>query len=53
VELQADEIRTILGCKKQPIWVFAVIDVWSRLWRTVQELDVIEITGRDKASPSA
>src|SRR3990172_4364562 len=32
VELQADEIRTIVGGKKQPIWVFAVIDVWSRLW---------------------
>jgi transposase-like protein len=32
VELQADEIRTIVSCKEQPIWVFAVIDVWSRLW---------------------
>ena len=31
-ELQADEIRTILGGKQQPIWVFASIDVWSRLW---------------------
>jgi IS1 family transposase len=31
-ELQADEIRTIVGGKKQPIWVFATIDVWSRLW---------------------
>jgi transposase-like protein/IS1 family transposase len=32
VELQADEIKTIVGSKEQPIWVFAVIDVWSRLW---------------------
>jgi transposase-like protein/IS1 family transposase len=31
-ELQADEIRTIVGGKGQPVWVFAVIDVWSRLW---------------------
>jgi transposase-like protein len=31
-ELQADEIRTIVGSKRQSIWVFAVIDVWSRLW---------------------
>jgi len=31
-ELQADEIRTIVGSKQQSIWVFAVIDVWSRLW---------------------
>jgi transposase-like protein/IS1 family transposase len=31
-ELQADEIRTIVGIKEQSIWVFAVIDVWSRLW---------------------
>jgi IS1 family transposase len=32
VELQADEIRTIVGSKEQPIWVFVAIDVWSRLW---------------------
>jgi transposase-like protein len=32
VELQADEIRTMVGRKEQSIWVFAVIDVWSRLW---------------------
>jgi transposase-like protein/IS1 family transposase len=31
-ELQADEIRTIVGGKKQPFWIFASIDVWSRLW---------------------
>jgi transposase-like protein/IS1 family transposase len=31
-ELQADEIRTIVGSKQQSIWVFVVIDVWSRLW---------------------
>ena len=31
-ELQADEIRTIVVSKQQPLWAFAVIDVWSRLW---------------------
>jgi IS1 family transposase len=31
-ELQADEIRTIIGGTEQAIWVFVVIDVWSRLW---------------------
>ena len=32
VELQAAEIRTIIGSREQGIWVFVVIDVWSRLW---------------------
>jgi transposase-like protein len=32
VELQADEIRTIVGSREQGVWVFVVIDVWSRLW---------------------
>src|SRR5262245_57191595 len=32
VELQADEVRTIIGGREQAIWVFVVIDVWSRLW---------------------
>lgn len=31
-ELQADEIRTIAGGKVGAVWVFATIDVWSRLW---------------------
>jgi len=31
-ELQADEIRTTVGRKDQPIWIFAVVEVWSRLW---------------------
>ncbi len=31
-ELQADEIRTIAGGKADAVWVFATIDVWSRLW---------------------
>src|SRR5262245_29553627 len=31
-ELQADEIRTIIQGKQQPIWIFAAIEVWSRLW---------------------
>ena len=32
MELQADEIKTIVGSKEEPIWIFAVIEVWSRLW---------------------
>jgi len=31
-ELQADEIRTFAGSKDRPTWVFAAIEVWSRLW---------------------
>ena len=32
-ELQADEIRTIVGGKAQsPVWIFAAIEVGSRLW---------------------
>src|SRR5512136_1702379 len=31
-ELQADEICTIIHDKEQPIWIFAAIEVWSRLW---------------------
>ena len=31
-ELQADEIRTIIHDKEQPVWIFAAIEVWSRLW---------------------
>jgi len=31
-ERHADEIRTIIQGKQQPIWVFAAIEVWSRLW---------------------
>src|SRR5215470_1312113 len=31
-EFQADEIRTITQGKQQPIWIFAAIEVWSRLW---------------------
>src|SRR5262245_52453331 len=31
-EVQADEIRTIVGNKQQSVWVFVTIDVWSRLW---------------------
>ncbi len=32
LELQADEIRTFLGDKKNAVWIFATLDVWSRLW---------------------
>ena len=31
-ELQADEIRTFVGNKKTPSWVFVTIEVWFRLW---------------------
>ncbi len=31
-ELQADEMRTMVGGKQQPIWIFVSIDVWSSLW---------------------
>jgi len=32
VELQLDEMNTLLQSRKQQTWVFASIDVWSRLW---------------------
>ena len=31
-ELQADEIRTFIGAKKQVSWVLTSLEVWSRLW---------------------
>ena len=31
-KLQADEIRTIVGGKDDAVWIFATLDVWSRLW---------------------
>ena len=31
-ELQADEIRSFAGSKDRPTWIFAAIEVWSRLW---------------------
>ena len=32
-ELQADEIRTLVGGHgRPPVWIFAALDVWSRLW---------------------
>jgi hypothetical protein len=30
-ELQADEVQTTVGGKERPIWIFVVVDVWSRL----------------------
>ena len=33
-ELQADEVRTIAGRKERAVWIFATIDVSSRLWPT-------------------
>ena len=32
VELQADELFTFIGGKSRPIWLFAIIEVSSRLW---------------------
>ena len=31
-ELPADEIRACTGGKRRPTWIFAAIEVWSRLW---------------------
>ena len=31
-ELQADEIRSFAGSKDRQAWIFAAIEVWSRLW---------------------
>ena len=31
-ELQTDEIRSFTGGKTRPTWIFAAIEVWSRLW---------------------
>jgi transposase-like protein len=32
VELQADELCTFIGGKRRRTWLFATIEVWSRLW---------------------
>ena len=32
IELQADELCTFIGSKSRPTWLFATIEVWSRLW---------------------
>ena len=31
-ELQADEMRTMVGGKDHAVWIFVSIEVWSRLW---------------------
>ncbi|MDB4665256.1 hypothetical protein OAE97_02815 [Verrucomicrobia bacterium] len=31
-EIQADEIRTFTGNKKNASWIFTTMDVWSRFW---------------------
>src|SRR5215471_6443383 len=38
-ELRADEIRTIIQGKQQPTWIFAAIEVWSRLWSSTVSAD--------------
>ncbi len=35
-ELQADEIRTFVGTKKRVIWIMTTLEVWSRLWISVE-----------------
>ena len=35
-ELQTDEIRTFIGAKKRAIWVLTSLEVWSRLWISVE-----------------
>jgi len=35
-ELQADEIRTFVGAKKRVSWVLTTLEVWSRLWVSVE-----------------
>ena len=32
MELQADELRTFIGNKRNTLWLFATIEVGSRLW---------------------
>ena len=32
IELQDDEIRTLVQNKKNPTWIFTTLEVWSRLW---------------------
>ena len=32
IELQADEIQTYLGKKEKDMWIFACLEVSSRLW---------------------
>ncbi len=31
-EIQADEIKTFINCKKKSTWILMTIEVWSRLW---------------------
>lgn len=32
IELQADEMRTFVDSKLKPLWIFTLLEVWSRLW---------------------
>ena len=36
IELQADEIKTFVQCKKNERWIFTLLEVWSRLWLSYQ-----------------
>ena len=35
VELQLDELRTHVGEKSKPSWIYTSVEVWSRLWTAV------------------
>ena len=32
LEIQADEIRTFVGCKSRSTWIITSMEAWSRLW---------------------
>lgn len=38
IELQPDEICTFTGTKKKPMWIFVAIEVWSRIWISMEQL---------------
>lgn len=35
VEVQLDELRTTVGDKRRPSWIYTSVEVWSRLWTSV------------------
>ena len=35
VEVQLDELRTTVGGKNTPSWIYTSVEVWSRLWTAV------------------
>ena len=45
-ELQADEIRSFVGGKTRPTWMFVAIEVWSRLGESLAEAVENQTHGR-------